>query len=168
MRIQPSSYMGSGGMMERWRQEASPGSSAEGEVGSKEVFTVAPTKQTARRCTTRGKAPRKQLAAKAAGNSAPSTGGVKTSSLQACTVGLREIRHCQKTTELLICKLPFQHLMREITQDIKTAMGAFRQASEAYLAGLLEDTNLCAIHAKCVTIMPKDIQLAHRICGESA
>ena len=70
-------------------------------------------------------------------------------------------------TELLICKLPFQRLVREIAQDLKTdlrfqsaAIGALQEASEAYLVGLFEDTNLCAIHAKRVTIMPKDIQLA--------
>ena len=72
----------------------------------------------------------------------------------------------QKSTELLIRKLPFQRLVREIAQDFKTdlrfqssAVMALQEASEAYLVGLFEDTNLCAIHAKRVTIMPKDIQL---------
>ncbi|KAG7224654.1 hypothetical protein INR49_011407 [Caranx melampygus] len=80
------------------------------------------------------------------------------------TVALREIRRYQKSTELLIRKLPFQRLVREIAQDFKTdlrfqsaAIGALQEASEAYLVGLFEDTNLCAIHAKRVTIMPKDI-----------
>ncbi|EHB02702.1 Histone H3.3 [Heterocephalus glaber] len=92
---------------------------------------MARTKQTARK-STGGKAPRKQLATKAAHKSAPSTGGVKK---------------------------PHQ-----IAQDFKTdlrfqsaAIGALQEASEAYLDGLFEDTNLCAIHAKRVTIMPKDI-----------
>jgi histone H3/H4 len=65
--------------------------------------------------------------------------------------------------------------VREIAQDFKTnlhfqsaAIGALQETSEAYLFGLFEDTNLCAIHAKCVTIMPKDIQLACHIRGESA
>ena len=91
------------------------------------------------------------------------------------TVALREIRRYQKSTELLIRKLPFQHLVREIAQDIKTdlrfqssAIMALQEASEAYLVGLFEDTNLCAIHAKRVTIMPRDIQLARRIRGERA
>jgi len=91
------------------------------------------------------------------------------------TVALREIRRYQKSTELLIRKLPFQRLVREIAQDFKTdlrfqsaAIGALQEASEAYLVGLFEDTNLCAIHAKRVTIMPKDIQLARRIRGERA
>ncbi|TRY68591.1 hypothetical protein TCAL_06938 [Tigriopus californicus] len=81
----------------------------------------------------------------------------------------------RKSTELLIRKLPFQRLVREIAQDFKTdlrfqsaAIGALQEASEAYLVGLFEDTNLCAIHAKRVTIMPKDIQLARRIRGERA
>ena len=91
------------------------------------------------------------------------------------TVALREIRRYQKSTELLICKLPFQRLVWEIAQDFKTdlrfqsaAIGALQEASEAYLVGLFEDTNLCAIHAKCVTIMPKGIQLACHIRGERA
>ncbi|KAJ6737237.1 hypothetical protein OIU85_019313 [Salix viminalis] len=104
---------------------------------------MARTKQTARK-STGGKAPRKQLATK-------------------------------KSTELLIRKLPFQRLVREIAQDFKTdlrfqshAVLALQEAAEAYLVGLFEDTNLCAIHAKRVTIMPKDIQLARRIRGERA
>ena len=86
------------------------------------------------------------------------------------TVALREFRRYQKSTELLIRKLPFQRLVREIAHDFKTdlrfqgsAVLALQEAAEAYLVGLFEDTNLCAIHAKRVTIMPKDIQLARRI-----
>ena len=88
---------------------------------------------------------------------------------------LKEICHFQKGSSLLIRKLPFQRLVREIAQDIKTnlrfqqaAVEALQEASEAYLVGLFEDTNLCAIHARRVTIMPKDIQLARRIRGERA
>ncbi|KAG7277039.1 hypothetical protein CRUP_025449 [Coryphaenoides rupestris] len=131
---------------------------------------MARTKQTARK-STGGKAPRKQLATKAARKSAPSTGGVKKPHrYRPGTVALREIRRYQKSTELLIRKLPFQRLVREIAQDFKTdlrfqsaAIGALQEASEAYLVGLFEDTNLCAIHAKRVTIMPKDIQLARTV-----
>ncbi|TKC43005.1 hypothetical protein EI555_010284 [Monodon monoceros] len=127
------------------------------------------TKQTARK-STGGKAPRKQLATKAARKSAPSTGGVKKPHrYRPGTVALLEIRRYQKSTELLIGKLPFQRLVREIAQDLKTdlrfqtaAIGALQEASEAYLVDLFEDTNLCAIHTKRVTIMPKDIQLARR------
>ncbi|XP_042856986.1 histone H3-like [Penaeus japonicus] len=113
---------------------------------------------------------------KAARKSAPATGGVKKPHrYRPGTVALREIRRYQKSTELLIRKLPFQRLVREIAQDFKTdlrfqssAVMALQEASEAYLVGLFEDTNLCAIHAKRVTIMPKDIQLARRIRGERA
>ncbi|KAM3323557.1 hypothetical protein P3S67_004708 [Capsicum chacoense] len=136
---------------------------------------MARTKQTARK-STGGKAPRKQLATKAARKSAPATGGVKKPHrFRPGTVALREIRKYQKSTELLIRKLPFQRLVREIAQDFKTdlrfqssAVAALQEAAEAYLVGVFEDTNLCAIHAKRVTIMPKDIQLARRIRGERA
>ena len=86
---------------------------------------------------------------------------------------LGQIRKYQKSTDLLIRKLPFQRLVREISKDFKedvrfqsTAILALQEAAEAYLVGLFEDTNLCAIHAKRVTIMPKDMQLARRIRGE--
>ena len=91
------------------------------------------------------------------------------------TVALCEIRRYQRTTELLIRKLPFACLVWEIAQDFKTdlrfqreAIMVLQEAGEAYLVGLFEDTNLCAIHAKRVTIMPKDIQLARRIRGKRA
>ena len=82
-------------------------------------------------------------------------------------VMLREIRRYQKSTELLICKLPFQRLVCKILQGYGVEyrvtlamMMALQEAAEAYLVQLLEDSNLCAIHAKCITIQPKDIQLA--------
>ena len=119
---------------------------------------------------------RKQLVIEAAGKNAPSTSGMtKPHRYRPGTVALREIRPYQKSTPFLIRKLPFQRLVREIAQDFKTdlrfqsaAIGALQEASEAYLVGLFEDTNLCAIHAKRVTIMPKDIQLARQIRGERA
>ena len=134
---------------------------------------MARTKQTARK-STGGKAPRKQLATKGARKSAPNTGGVKKPHrYRPGTVAIREIRRYQKSTDLLIRKAPFQRLVKEISQDFKsdirmqsTAVLALQEASEAYQVGLFEDTNLCAIHAKRVTIMPKDIQLARRIRGE--
>jgi len=134
---------------------------------------MARTKQTARK-STGGKAPRKMLATKAARKSAPAPGGIKKPHrYRPGTVALREIRKYQKSTEFLIRKAPFQRLVREITQGHKgdlrfqsSALGASQEASEAYLVGLFEDTNLCAIHAKRVTIMPKDIQLTRRIRRE--
>ena len=89
------------------------------------------------------------------------------------TVALREIRRYQKSTEILIRKLPFQRLVREIAKDINanlrfqcSALLALLEASVAHLVGVFEDTNLCAIHAKRVTIMPKDMILARRIRGD--
>ena len=89
------------------------------------------------------------------------------------TVALREIQRYQKFMELLIRKLPFQRLVHEILQGFGVGfrvtpamMMALQEAAEAYLVQLLEDSNLCAIHAKRITIQPKDIQLVRRICGE--
>ena len=119
--------------------------------------------------------------AKKGGQKAPKKGGVKKRyRYRPGTVALKQIRQYQKSTELLIRKLPFQRLVREIASDsgvIKSplcgkvrfqsaAVMALQEAAEAYLVGLFEDTNLCAIHARRVTIMPKDIQLARRIRGE--
>jgi len=134
---------------------------------------MARTKQTARK-STGGEAPPKRLTTKAARKSAPTTGGVKKPRrYRPGTVALREIRRYQKTTELLIRKLSFQRLVREIAQDYKTdlrfqgaAVLALQEAAEAYLVGFFEDANLAAIQAKRVTIMPKDFQLARRIRGE--
>ena len=129
------------------------------------------SKQTA---VKKGKAAKRALGQKKAKKSASGSSGMKKSfRWRPGTVALREIRRYQKSTDLLIRKLPFQRLVREIAQDFKTdlrfqgsAVLALQEASESYLVGLFEDTNLCAIHAKRVTIMPKDIQLARRIRGE--
>jgi histone H3 len=132
---------------------------------------MARTKQTARK-STGGKAPRKQLATKAAHAIIP--GAVRRPHrFRPGTVALREIRRYQKSTELLIRKLPFQRLVREIAQDeglnlrfTSGALLALHEASEGYLVGLMEDTNLCAMHAGRITIMRKDMQLARRLRGE--
>jgi histone H3 len=151
---------------------------------------MARVKQTARK-STGGKAPRKQLATKAASK----CGEVprrkqshryrympylvfRSTLTPLCspgTVALREIRRYQKSTDLLIRKLPFQRLVKEIAQDFRqdlrfqsTAILALQEASEAYLVSLFEDVNLIAMHANRVTIMPKDMQLARRIRGERA
>lgn len=88
-------------------------------------------------------------------------------------LALKEIRRYQKTTELLIRTAPFQRLVKEVSQKFKadfryqaSALQALQEATEAYIIGLFEDTNLCAIHARRVTIMPRDIQLALRIRGD--
>jgi len=88
------------------------------------------------------------------------------------TVALREIRRYQASTELLIRRIPFQRLVREIAQDYKadlrfqsSALNALQEAAEAHLVSVFEDTNLAAVHAKRVTIMPKDMILARRMRG---
>ncbi|CAO3573756.1 unnamed protein product [Mortierella alpina] len=99
------------------------------------------------------------------------------------TVALREIRQYQKSTDLLIQKLPFSRVVREIANEYVTSVSytgadeavglrwqgaailALQEATEAYMVHLFEDANLCAIHAKRVTIMQRDIQLARRIRG---
>jgi histone H3 len=142
------------------------------------------TKQTARR-STGGSAPRKVLASQAALKSMSSAlasidGGKNKQQLarkphryRPGTVALRDIRKYQKSTEMLIRKRPFNRLVREIAQGMHSdlrfqerAIMALQEASEAYLVGLFEDTNLCAIHARRVTILPKDIQLSRRIRGD--
>ena len=134
---------------------------------------MARTKQTARK-STGGKAPRKQLATKAARKSVPATGGVKKPHrYRPSTVALREIRRYQKSPDLIVRKEPFKRLVRESAHfhkiDLRfkdAAIMALQEAAEAFLIGILEDTNLSGIHAKRATILPKDMQLARRIRGE--
>ena len=136
---------------------------------------MARTKQTAQKSTggiaprhLATKAPRKNLAA-----APPAPAARKPHRYRPGTVALREIRRYQLSTELLIRKLPFQRLVREIAQDFKAdlrfqsaAVNALQEASEAYLVEIFQDANLCAIHAKRVTIKPSDIQLSLRLRGE--
>lgn len=86
------------------------------------------------------------------------------------TKALKEIRAYQNSTKLLLPKIPFKRLVREIAQkykaDIKLQQESFcalQQATEAYMVSFFEDCNLFAIHDKRVTIMPKDVDLAKRI-----
>ena len=95
---------------------------------------------------------------------------IKPNRYRAGTVALRDICHFQTSTALLIRKLPFQRLVREIAQHFKTdlrfqlaAVLCLQEVAEAYLVKLFDNANLCAIHARRVTIMPKDIYLARRI-----
>ena len=129
------------------------------------------------------KAPCKALATKAPTKALPTCkskrqkgGNKKLHRYRSGTGALREVCRYQKLTNLLIHKLSFQCILREITQDITSpgymkytsaAILADQEASEAYLTGLFEDSNLCAIHSKCVTIMRKDIRLSRRIRGET-
>jgi histone H3 len=142
---------------------------------------MARTKQTAHKTMQGGKLPRKRfLPVKTpTGEGKSSKGGPsppvvkKAHRYRPGTVALREIRRYQNSTDPLLRKLPFQRLVRQIAGAFKadlrfqsTAILALQEASEAYLVSLFEDINLCAVHAKRITIMPKDIQLARRIRGE--
>lgn len=117
------------------------------------------------------KAPRRH--AKRVSIVAPTSAANSTRRYRPGTIALREIRRYQNSTHLLVPKLPFQRLVREITLGYKTdmryqvvALEALHEAAEAFLINLFEDANLCAIHARRVTIMPRDITLARRIRGE--
>ena len=126
------------------------------------------TKETARKTK---KAIGKKSAKKASATG--STGVKKAFRFHPGTVALREIRRYQKGTELLLRKLPFQRLIREVATAHKeglrfqsSAVAAIQEATESYIISLLSDTNLCAIHSRRVTIMPKDVHLARRLRGE--
>ena len=113
----------------------------------------------------------------------PTRGIKKSHRYRPGMVALREIRRYQSSTENLIKHTPFQKLMREIFQQYRicpdgprtpsvqvrfqsTVIAALQEAAENYIVGLFEDVNLLAIHARRVTIMPRDIQLALRIRGD--
>jgi histone H3 len=89
------------------------------------------------------------------------------------TVALRQIKKYQKSTDLLLRKAPFQRLVRELAGNYKdglrfasSAVAALQEATESYVVSLLSDTNLCAVHSRRVTIMPRDLHLARRLRGE--
>jgi histone H3 len=136
---------------------------------------MARTKQTARK-SIGGKTPRKTLGNKVARKQAlsiDSQEAKKQHRFSPGTVALREIRKYQKSTDLLIRKLRFQRLVREIATSYRgdlrfqsPALAALQEASEAYLVSIFEDTNRCARHANRITIMERDIQLAQSIHGE--
>ena len=131
-----------------------------------------------------GKQPRKFIVSKLLRKGIQPTGGIKkTHRYRPGIVALREIRRYQSSTENLIKHTPFQRLIREISQDYRicpdgtgtpsvqvrfqsTAIAALQEAAENYIVGLFEDVNLLAVHAKRVTILPRDIHLASRIQGD--
>ena len=119
----------------------------------------------------------KKSASKAIKKSAPAAGGMKgdkkRKGFKPGTVTLREIKRYQKTTDMLLPRAPFQRLVRSIVTDMdhelrfqSQALQALQEASEAYIVGVFEDTNLCAIHAKRMTVFKKDMDLARRIRGD--
>ena len=128
---------------------------------------MARTKETAR------KAPKKAKLAKKAKKAAGSSTGVKKFRWHPGTVALREIRKFQKGTDLLLRKAPFARLVRETAAAHKdglrfqsSAVAAIQEATESYVVSLLSDSSLCTVHAKRVTCMPRDLQLARRLRGE--
>ena len=139
---------------------------------------MARTKESSRKST--GKLPREVLVTKGKKSSLAKTSQGSTSADQKRsfrfrpgTVALRDIRRYQRGTDLLLRKLPFQRIVREIAMTGKdglrfqaSAVLAMQEATEAHLVNLFADTCLCAIHGRRVTIMPKDIQLARRLRGE--
>jgi len=140
-----------------------------GKAPRSPVKEKAARKATAPRKTVGGKAPRKQLAQ----HRTPKSPGKRR--YRPGTRALMEIRRFQRSADLLIPKLPFSRVIREIAQEIgssdlrfqSTAIMALQEAAEAFLVTLFEDSVLCAIHAKRVTLMPKDMDLARRIRGRS-
>jgi histone H3 len=130
--------------------------------------TMARSKDTARKAPKVASIGKKKTAAKS---------GVKTTKRRwhAGTVALRQIKSFQKSTSLLLRKAPFQRLVRELAGNYKdglrfasSAVLALQEATESYIVSVLSDTNLAAIHAKRVTIMPRDLHLARRLRGERA
>ena len=132
---------------------------------------MARTKQTANK-STGGKAPRKQLATKAARKTAPHEDEARRRRFRPGTVALREIRKLQKSTHLLIGKSTFQRVVREVAQEFKPdvrfqmgAIEALQHTTEAFFVELFEEAQIAALHAKRVTIMKQDIKLAIRMHG---
>ncbi|BGP39534.1 nucleosomal DNA binding [Rhodotorula kratochvilovae] len=127
-----------------------------------------------------GKQPRKSTGGKTRPGQPAAPAARKPHRFRPGTVALREIRHYQKSTDLLLRRLPFARLVREIATEFfededgngvglrwqSSALLALQEATEAYLVHLFEDSNLCALHAKRVTIMQRDMQLVRRIRGD--
>ena len=123
-----------------------------------------------------GKMSAKNKESKAIKKTAPAKGGMKEGKkrrFKAGTVALREVKRYQKSLDMLLPRAPFQRLVRSICEDLdhelrfqSQALTAIQEATEAYITGLFEDTNLCAIHANRVTVMKKDMDLARRIRGD--
>ena len=123
----------------------------------------------------------KSKASKAIKKTGPAAGGVKnaekpegkTRRFKPGTVALREIKKYQKSNDLILPRAPFMRLVKSIAEGTdhqlrfqSQAIQALQEATEAYIVGLFEDTNLCAIHAKRQTVMKKDMELARRIRGD--
>ena len=139
----------------------------------RDTYQMARTKQTARK-SSGGKCPRgvnlQTRNARKTVNKYTMGGVKKPRRFRPGTVALRQIRKYQKSYELLIRKIPFQRLVREVAQKISrdlrfqsTALLALQEAAEDYLVRMFEDVNLIAIHCNRVTIQPKDILIWRRL-----
>merc|ERR1712151_916107 len=149
-----------------------------GNLNLKHTFLAAnmPKTKTAAKAKGSKKLPAKGTKSKAIKKSAPAAGGVKDRKkprFQAGTVALREVKKYQKSIANLLPRASFQRLVRSIVSDMdhelrfqSSALMALQEATEAYVVGVFEDTNLCAIHAKRMTVMKKDMDLARRLRGD--
>ncbi|KAM9814502.1 histone H3-like centromeric protein A [Syngnathus typhle] len=130
--------------------------------------------QSPQRASPRGRRPPQSQQPGPSGNTQPPAPAPRRRRYRPGTKALMEIRKFQKSTELLIRKAPFSRLVREVCQSYGRsalrwqvfALMALQEAAEALLVLLFSDANLCAIHAKRVTIFPRDLQLARRIRGQ--
>ena len=139
-----------------------------------------PSKPTTKKIPKGGKQPHKHMLHKMLKRNS-TTGGIKKPH-RYCPglLALHEIRRYQQSTKSLIRRTPFNKLIKEISQEYRicpegpgtpsvqvrfqsTALAALQEATENFLVGLFEDVNLLAVHAKRVTVMPRDIRLALRI-----
>mmetsp|Transcript_11592 Transcript_11592/g.20966 ORF Transcript_11592/g.20966 Transcript_11592/m.20966 type:complete len:157 (+) Transcript_11592:200-670(+) len=141
-------------------------------TGKPNPNTPTPRKAPSRTATPRGTRGAKTVPPSKSPAAIPKASPGKKHRFRPGTRALMEIRKYQKSTELLIRRLPFARLVKEITQHYHhslrwqvDAIQALQYSAEDYLVGLLEDANLCAIHARRVTIMPRDMHLARRIRG---
>lgn len=135
-----------------------------------------PKSKVAAKAKAANKMANKVKGSKAIKKSAPADGGMKEkrkNRMKPGTVTLREIKKYQKSIDMLLPRASFQRLVRGITMDMdhtlrfqSQALHALQEATESYIVGVFEDTNLCAIHAKRMTVMKKDMDLARRIRGD--
>lgn len=116
-----------------------------------------------------GKRPSKSISTKTSKKSIPSQLSQGKARFKPGSLALKEIRKYQKSSELLIRKRPFQRLVRHLSASSESlrfqsaALVIFQEALENFLTGLLEDAYRCALHAKRVTLLPRDIVLIYKI-----
>ena len=150
-------------------------------VGSDVQERRVPSKPTTKKIATKGgKQPRKHMLHKLLKQNSTTGGIKKPHRYHPGLLALHEIHRYQQSTKSFIRRTPFNKLIKEISQEYRicpegpgtpsvqvrfqsTALAALQEAAENFLVGLFEDVNLLAVHAKRVTVMPRDIRLALRI-----